>query len=110
MDKLLIMSSVPDIMSLDEQLSELNNLFAKGINHQSSELYQLSKERPEDHFYVHMISSLFRSLDGILSMDKEILEDALTMLRKATAGCNKHRKKVSWFFRSDDNSYTDREY
>lgn len=101
------MSSASEPMSLDDQLRELVSLFEKGLNHQNEELYQIASSRPEDHFYVHMISSLFRGIEGVLSMDKEILEDALSRLKKAAAGCSKYRKKSGWFFRSDYNSYSD---
>lgn len=103
------MDSVGEPMPLEDQLRELVRLFEKCLNHETSDVYRLSIDRPEEHFYVHMICGLFRGIEGVLSMNKEVLEDALTMLKKAASACHKHRKKTSWFFRTDYNSYSDRE-
>lgn len=103
------MPSKDESTSLDDQLIELISLFEKGLNHQTSDVYQIAKERPDDHFYVHMISGLLRSIDGVLSMDKDILEDALNMLKTAATSCNKYRRRSSWFSRADYNSYSDGE-
>jgi hypothetical protein len=100
-------SSVRESMSLDDQLRELVCLFEKCLNHETAEVYQLATDRSEDHFYVHMICGLFRGIEGVLSMDKQVLENALTMLKKAASACHMHRKKTSWFFRPDYNSFSD---
>ena len=92
---------------LDLQLQELISLFATGLNHEPDKVYSVSRERDDDHFYVHMIAGLFRTIDAILSMDKEVLQDALVMLSKAASSCNKYRKKTSWFFKTDYDSYSD---
>jgi hypothetical protein len=102
-----------DITTFDQTLSRVMDLFYAGINHDAQKIYDAADSSADDDFYTKHMSGLFSAIEAVLSLERELMEDALVKLNIASAAAEASRKKnkswTSWIpgNRVDYDSYTD---
>ena len=80
----------------DDCLNRVMDLFYAGINHRSEEIYAAADSCDDDDFYTKYMAGLFKAIDAVLSLDKQIMEDALAKLNTASSSADACRRKTSW--------------
>lgn len=101
-------------MSMEESIHVIEKVVDKFFRNEFLEAEKLLLDHPErwEQPYFYVCLTYIKALFAIFTMEKDIVEEALTRAKATLDMCDKKRKpsKISsWFFKPDYNEYTDEE-